>query len=733
MLNDFLKYCNSKGYFPENVTFTNGGPAKRFNHNKSKSLGFYYLDDLGEGRVIGSIGDWSRGNNDVDVFTNFKKSKLSKKEKRILNETLKTNREEAEKEKIKRHKEGRKYANDQWKFGTSIFTPQKLQEALKTHGYFGRKGITTGFENFNLGRIQTGQRNVIVIPIMDKDNKLMNVQFIHENGFKQFPEKAAISGGFHFMKALDNPNVNYPDKPMGPMSHHSEKIFIVEGWATGETVNNITRARTYIAFTTSNLKNVAELVRERHPGRQIVICADNDQWPKSENHKGPDNPGIHYAKEAISSVLNSFIIWPEFNKKDSRVSDQTDFNDLYVLNGRESTKGMIDDSIEAAAAMKSALMPVSLANIMNIDVEIIPLIHDLMNENDSLIIHAPGGTGKSSMSMQLALCLSCGSPFLETFEIPEPKNVLFIQSEYDIATVKFRIGKIIEHNPELKMNTDKIFFHKTGENSIMARGVFSDPPKGEEEDKLKESLEIKISELKEEHGINIDVIIIDPYVSFSDADENDSIKTRRTMDNITDLCLSLNITPILIHHDNKTGQYRGSSALHDWCRSRVHMFFNAKLDKDGILSNEKYVKELPEDALIFRHEKWNNGPLFGTIYLRRLGPSYFEKIKSYTQPNSQDDPKEEELDSQICKNVCFVFSLSFGGYIATKKNLEFEYAKFKKESWHKRHQRHINKAINLKFIQENKNKYVMVNGEKITTNKSGYILTELGKKLIKDI
>ena len=70
-----------------------------------------------------------------------------------------------------------------------------------------------------------------------------------------------------------------------------------------------------------------------------------------------------------------------------------------------------------------------------------------------------------------------------------------------------------------------------------------------------------------------DVIIVDPYSSFSGAsDENDNNQNRKSLDKLTELCDELKVSPILIHHKGKTrNDSRGAQAISDWAANIVQL------------------------------------------------------------------------------------------------------------------------------------------------------------------
>lgn len=99
-------------------------------------------------------------------------------------------------------------------------------------------------------------------------------------------------------------------------------ILICEGWATGATLHEATQLMTFVAIDAGNLEHVAKYVRRKYPLSRIILCADNDQYGKS-------NTGIKSANKAACSI-DADVVYPIF----SDLSNQpTDFNDLYHESG----------------------------------------------------------------------------------------------------------------------------------------------------------------------------------------------------------------------------------------------------------------------------------------------------------------------------------------------------------------------------------------------------------------
>jgi RecA-family ATPase len=71
--------------------------------------------------------------------------------------------------------------------------------------------------------------------------------------------------------------------------------------------------------------------------------------------------------------------------------------------------------------------------------KVIPIIQGMFNKNESVVIDAPGGVGKSQFVTYLAIMLSVAQKshlLFDKFEIPEKRATLIVQSENGPATYR---------------------------------------------------------------------------------------------------------------------------------------------------------------------------------------------------------------------------------------------------------------------------------------------------------
>ncbi len=260
---------------------------------------------------------------------------------------------------------------------------------------------------------------------------------------------------------------------------------------------------------------------------------------------------------------------------------------------------------------------VTCKDILDKQIELEYIIEGLILKGDLNLIHAPGGLGKSMLALHIALHLAAhgtdpknplGTIF-GRFPVPKARTSLFIQAENSTAAMNHRIQAMTTGNPTLKNGLSKVLVLSQYEDTTITGKRFSDP----------EFCNFVVEHIKEieEGGIKIDLLIIDPLISYLDGNENDSVQTRATLDGISRIAGQAKVTPVLIHHANKGGkEYRGSTAINDWTRNRISLTPVEGTKPVSKQKSESLIPKLKKSKLIkVTHEKCNNFELFDSFLL----------------------------------------------------------------------------------------------------------------------
>ncbi|HBT86907.1 AAA family ATPase [Desulfobacter sp.] len=272
------------------------------------------------------------------------------------------------------------------------------------------------------------------------------------------------------------------------------------------------------------------------------------------------------------------------------------------------------------------------------------IIEDLIPKGDSTLIHAPGGVGKSMFGVNTVLSLAAHGTDpknpLDTifgrFPVPKSRATLFIQAENSPVAMYQRIHAMTTGNPTLKKGLSKVFILSQYKNPTITGECFSDP-------KFCTFVVKFIEDIEKREKVKIDLIIIDPLISYLDGNENDSVQTRATLDGISRIAIQAEVTPIVIHHANKLGNnYRGSTAINDWARNRISLKAEEGTKPDTDQKTGSLIPKLKKTKLVrVTHEKYNNFESFNSFLLEMGSDLNFRPVEEQLS----------EKDIETCKKV----------------------------------------------------------------------------------
>jgi len=196
-------------------------------------------------------------------------------------------------------------------------------------------------------------------------------------------------------------------------------------------------------------------------------------------------------------------------------------------------------------------------------------------QNTLTMISAPGGTGKSFLSIQLAIRIIAENP---------GKKVLLWLSEDPLFYTKDRIDKIFNRiTPHLKDKKEKILANIDIIGADKSTIYFNELEKE------------KLIELGDELVVNYNVIVIDPLIGFYAGEENSNSEARRFMNILNKIAQDRLLSIILIHHHSKNNgdgtKTRGASAFVDAVRLLYTLnTFNLKKDENKIHPTKRLLK-----------------------------------------------------------------------------------------------------------------------------------------------
>ncbi|EMF7039447.1 DUF1738 domain-containing protein [Salmonella enterica] len=178
----------------------------------------------------------------------------------------------------------------------------------------------------------------LLIPGMDGEGKLWTLQSV--NPYFKSLMKGGRKAGLFTVAGADDPAKALASKDGSP-------LVLAEGYATADTVSRLMGGKpVFVGFDSGNLDAVARDLRERSPGRPLLIAADNDHnAPKTldANGKPKVNVGLVKAKEAAEKNGGG-VMAPQFKDGDKG----SDWNDVATAQGDAAASRMLNEQMAVA-------------------------------------------------------------------------------------------------------------------------------------------------------------------------------------------------------------------------------------------------------------------------------------------------------------------------------------------------------------------------------------------------
>ena len=320
---------------------------------------------------------------------------------------------------------------------------------------------------------------------------------------------------------------------------------------------------------------------------------------------GVDYPSIfHWAKE--SGWLNP--------AKHVEGTQQADDSDLIALNPLPIGLGILD----AVASIPPRPW----------------IIQNLLLRGYVSAIFSPGGVGKSTLQLVLALSVATGRDLINQ-GIEEQTPVLVINNEDDQDEMLRRIGAIVMMYGITEEELEGNFYVQSGYGSPLMIASMSDKVV-----KLTPNVE-SMTEFCTEKSIG--VIMIDPFISTHDIPENDNTLIDKVVHAYKRIARDTGAAICLVHHTKKTGNNsehhagdaesgRGASSLKDAARCIVTL---------ARMSEETAEQIQMEPAEAQRHLRMDVGKLnFGLDD----GQAKWFRMSSFQLPNGDWTGVPEAVD-----------------------------------------------------------------------------------------
>ena len=166
------------------------------------------------------------------------------------------------------------------------------------------------------------------------------------------------------------------------------------------------------------------------------------------------------------------------------------------------------------------------------------VIEQLISEGSLSVFYGEPGSKKTYALISLAVCVALGKSWLG--HVSHPRKVLIIDEESGERRLILRIGAALR---------GELGGEETPLEFVSLAGFKMDKKKDIEE----------LHDLVKEREVGL--LIIDALADIMDGDENSKQDTQPVFSALRKIAESTNTAIIMIHHSNKSGGYRGSSAI----------------------------------------------------------------------------------------------------------------------------------------------------------------------------
>ena len=324
MLDDVLGQFADHGLEPaQPLTFGKLTRCKTTQDKGKEKNGWYVIHEhrteKNETLIFGSFGDWRTGDsNKIKV----KAGRMSQEERDVMRA---------------RQEEGKRRAAE-------IAANAARRAANRASAMFNRMpetGRSTYLERKQIvgrGVRYAPRSGAVLVPMSNVRDQIVGLQVIYpekqpDTGRDKsyWPYGMSKEGAFHLI---------------GPYPEPGEPVLVCEGYATGASLHMATSLTVIIAFDAGNLSVVAKAMRERYPGRVLIVCRDDD-WKTKRPNGEPWNPGEEKGCNA-ALIVGGQVVGPVFSGK--REIKWTDFNDLHCAEGLDAVRRQVLAVVKPPAA-----------------------------------------------------------------------------------------------------------------------------------------------------------------------------------------------------------------------------------------------------------------------------------------------------------------------------------------------------------------------------------------------
>lgn len=208
---------------------------------------------------------------------------------------------------------------DKWRKERELREKQQRELELKRQKQIARKAEGM-FRNAYLGetslylkekqvnkdpKIKIDHHGNVLIPAIDVDGKIWNLQTIEPDGTKYFIKGDTNDSGEWETGGGRMGSLFFMIGEVQPDLYDRHIICIAEGYATGMSIHMAEGHPVALSFVANNLPKVGAVLRQKYPSALFVYCADDDS--------AKENTGLKYAQEA-QAITGGIIVLPDFTQ-----------------------------------------------------------------------------------------------------------------------------------------------------------------------------------------------------------------------------------------------------------------------------------------------------------------------------------------------------------------------------------------------------------------------------------
>ncbi len=255
--------------------------------------------------------------------------------------------------------------------------------------------------------------------------------------------------------------------------------------------------------------------------------------------------------------------------------------------------------------------PIPWSQLRNLEIKRDFVVVDLLEAQTKNFLYGPPGVGKTYLALQLAGCIAKGVPFLDTFNIPEAKRVLYVGAENPIIDLKERL---LKQESGVGTLPDDLMLHSVFNLDLNTSSGFY---------RLNTWVEAYHSE----------VVILDPLYQLTSADESQLHSNNSLRKNMDKLITDYGILELFVHHPTK-GSYNSfgqsySRGLDDLRGAGWAMWLDTAMKIGGQADKPNRVLEFP---------KLRNAPPRGKMQIHFNGQT---RLYEVTDRDTLDDLVQE--------------------------------------------------------------------------------------------